>query len=113
MNECCLNFLGVSITHPDGVGFARKVMLYMREVLARFQEETGNIYNLEATPAESTSYRFALLDTAEFPDIIVASKFYGRSFRGTLSSGSVASFIYGRDGFSCIYRGEQDFCSSG
>ena len=73
MNECCLNFLGVSITHPDGVGFARKVMLYMREVLARFQEETGNIYNLEATPAESTSYRFALLDTAEFPDIIVAN----------------------------------------
>lgn len=74
MNECCMNYLGVSITHPDGAEFARKVMMYMRNVLARFQEETGNIYNLEATPAESTSYRFALLDTAEFPDIIVANQ---------------------------------------
>lgn len=46
----------------------------MRDILAQFQDETGNIYNLEATPAESTSYRFALLDTAEYPDIIVANQ---------------------------------------
>lgn len=74
MNECCLNFLGVPISHPDGAEFARRVMLFMRDVLAEFQDETGSIYNLEATPAESTSYRFALLDTAEFPDIIVANQ---------------------------------------
>lgn len=73
MNECCMNFLGVPISHPDGAEFAQKVMHFMREVLTQFQDETGNIYNLEATPAESTSYRFALLDTAEYPDIIVAN----------------------------------------
>ena len=74
MNECCMNFLGVPISHPDGMGFAQKVMHFMRDILAQFQDETGNIYNLEATPAESTSYRFALLDTAEYPDIIVANQ---------------------------------------
>ena len=46
----------------------------MRDILTEFQEETGNIYNLEATPAESTSYRFALLGTAAYPDIIVANR---------------------------------------
>lgn len=74
MNECCLNFLGVPITHSDGIEFAQKTMLFMRDILTEFQEETGNIYNLEATPAESTSYRFALLDTAAYPDIIVANR---------------------------------------
>lgn len=73
MNECCMNFLGVPISHPDGMEFAQKVMHFMRDILTQFQDETGNIYNLEATPAESTSYRFALLDTAEYPDIIVAN----------------------------------------
>ena len=52
MNECCLNFLGVSIATEEGSAFSRKVMTFMREVMAEFQEETGNIYNLEATPAE-------------------------------------------------------------
>lgn len=74
MNECCLNFLGVDIAHADGHEFAKKVMLFMRDVMVEFQEETGNIYNLEATPAESTAYRFALIDTAKYPDIIVANQ---------------------------------------
>lgn len=73
MNECCQNFLGVSIAHSDGKKFAENVMHFMRSVLVEFHEETGNIYNLEATPAESTSYRFALLDTAQYPDLIVAN----------------------------------------
>lgn len=73
MNECCMNFLGVPISHPDAVDFSRKTMLFMREVLEDFQEETGNIYNLEATPAESAAYRFALLDTQKHRDIIVAN----------------------------------------
>ncbi len=46
----------------------------MRDVLAVFQQETGNIYNLEATPAESTAYRFAMLDTKRYPDIITANQ---------------------------------------
>lgn len=56
MNECCLNFLGVGIATEEGAAFAQKTMRFMRDVLAVFQEETGNIYNLEATPAESTAY---------------------------------------------------------
>lgn len=73
MNECCLNFLGENIAHPEGKAFAKRIMLFMREVLAEFQEETGNIYNLEATPAESTAYRFARIDTAQYPDIYTAN----------------------------------------
>lgn len=74
MNECCLNFLGVSIATDEGSAFAERVMRFMRDVLAEFQEETGNIYNLEATPAESTAYRFAMLDTKRYPDIITANQ---------------------------------------
>lgn len=74
MNECCLNFLGVSITNQEGQEFAKKIMNYMRDVLAEFQEETGNIYNLEATPAESAAYRFARIDTIQYPDIITANQ---------------------------------------
>lgn len=73
MNECCLNFLGVGIAHPDGKAFAIRVLNYMRDVLVEFQEETGNIYNLEATPAESTAYRFARIDTMQYEDIITAN----------------------------------------
>lgn len=73
MNECCLNFLGVSIADKDGKDFAIRIMNFMRDVLSEFQEETGNIYNLEATPAESTTYRFARLDTVQYSDIITAN----------------------------------------
>lgn len=73
MNECCLNFLGENISHPDSRAFALKTMDFMRSVLEDFQEETGNIYNLEATPAESTAYRFAQIDTVQYPDIITAN----------------------------------------
>jgi len=73
MNECCLNFLGVGIADPDGKAFAIRVLNYMRDVLVEFQEETGNIYNLEATPAESTAYRFARIDTMQYEDIITAN----------------------------------------
>jgi len=73
MNECCMNFLGAPITSKEGHDFAEKIMMFMRDVLSEFQEETGNIYNLEATPAESTSFRFALLDTTKHSDIIVAN----------------------------------------
>jgi ribonucleoside-triphosphate reductase (formate) len=73
MNECCLNFLGVDIAHPDGQLFAKRIMHFMRLILEQFQEETGSIYNLEATPAESTAYRFARIDTEQYPDIIVAN----------------------------------------
>ena len=73
MNECCLNFLGSSIGEEEGKSFALKVLDFMRDKLAAYQENTGDIYNLEATPAESTSYRLAKIDRRKFPDIIVAN----------------------------------------
>lgn len=73
MNECCMNFLGKNIAHQDSKAFALKIMDFMRSVLEDFQEETGNIYNLEATPAESAAYRFARIDTIQHPDIITAN----------------------------------------
>lgn len=72
MNECCLNFLGVNIADPKGKKFTEKVLDYMRNRLQNYQEETGELFNLEATPAESTSYRLAKHDKAQFPDIITS-----------------------------------------
>lgn len=74
MNECCLNFLGKNLAHRDSKVFAIKIMDFMRNVLKDFQEETDNIYNLEATPAESTAYRFAKIDTVQYPYIITANQ---------------------------------------
>jgi len=74
MNECCLNFLGVDISEPAGKAFAEKVLTHMRERMQDYQEETGDLFNLEATPAESTSYRLAKHDKEQFPDIITSGK---------------------------------------
>ncbi len=73
MNECCLNFLGKEISTPEGKQLAIELLNFMRQTLVEFQEETGNNYNLEATPAESTAYRFARIDTMQYPDIITAN----------------------------------------
>ena len=72
MNECCLNFLGCSICAPEGAEFSREVLVHMAEKIKDFQEETGHIYNLEATPAEGTSFRLARLDRKRYPEIICA-----------------------------------------
>ncbi|MEA3316705.1 MAG: ribonucleoside triphosphate reductase, partial [Bacteroidota bacterium] len=74
MNECLLNFLGKNITSSEGNLFAQKIMNFMREKLHEFQDETGNIYNLEATPAEGTTYRLAKLDKKKYPEIITANE---------------------------------------
>ncbi len=72
MNECCMNFLGKDkgIATPDGRHFAIEVLDFMREKLKQYQEKSGNIYNLEATPAEGTSFRLAKHDKKLYPDII-------------------------------------------
>ena len=74
MHECCLNFLKKGLQTPEGKQFTIDVLNFMREQLRKFQEETGNLYNLEATPAESTSYRLAMLDKKMYPDIITSGK---------------------------------------
>jgi ribonucleoside-triphosphate reductase len=68
-NEACLNLLGCDIGSEAGRIFAGKVLDHMRDTLARFQEETGNHYNLEATPAEGTGFRLAGLDAKRFPEM--------------------------------------------
>ncbi|HDQ22473.1 MAG TPA: ribonucleoside triphosphate reductase [Candidatus Uhrbacteria bacterium] len=74
MNEAVLNLLGEEITQPEGHKFAIEVLDFMRETLMNYQNETNNLYNLEATPAEGTAYRFAKADKQKFPDIIVANE---------------------------------------
>ncbi|MBQ8460642.1 ribonucleoside triphosphate reductase [bacterium] len=73
MNEACENLLGCSIADEAGHDFAVEVMDFMRDIIVKFQEETGNNYNLEATPAEGTSYRLAKLDKKNLTDIKCAN----------------------------------------
>lgn len=73
MNEACLNLFGKNIGTEEGHEFAVEVMDFMRQKLITYQEQTGNNYNLEATPAEGTTYRLARLDKAKYPEIIVAN----------------------------------------
>jgi len=72
MNEALLNFLGENIGSKRGKKFALEVLDFMRERMVKYQEETGNMYNLEATPGEGTSYRQARVDKEKYPDIITA-----------------------------------------
>jgi len=74
MNEACLNFIGEDIASNIGQKFSLKVMDFMRDKIAEIQEKTGDIFNLEATPAEGTSYRLAMLDKKQFPGIICANE---------------------------------------
>ncbi|MDO5329923.1 MAG: ribonucleoside triphosphate reductase [Bacillota bacterium] len=76
MNEACLNarWIGTDLTHKEAQEFTVEVLNHMRERLSDYQEQYGDLYNLEATPAESTAYRLAKHDKAKYPDIITASK---------------------------------------
>ncbi|MCL2476264.1 ribonucleoside triphosphate reductase [Candidatus Bathycorpusculum sp.] len=74
INEALINLLGQNIASKDGQAFAVKILNYMRKQIADYQEETGNIYNLEATPAEGTAYRLARLDRKRYRDIIFANQ---------------------------------------
>jgi anaerobic ribonucleoside-triphosphate reductase len=74
INEAIINLLGQNIATQEGQAFAVKILTFLRNRLADFQEETGSIYNLEATPAEGTSYRLARIDTRRYKDILVANQ---------------------------------------
>ena len=76
MNEVGLNaaWLRKDLTHKETQEFAKEVLNHMRNRLSDYQEQYGDLYNLEATPAESTTYRLAKHDTAKYPDIITAAK---------------------------------------
>ena len=70
MNEMCENFMGKNILDDEAHAFCVEVGEHIRQKLLEFQEETGHLFNYEATPAESTCYRLALLDKKKYPDII-------------------------------------------
>ncbi len=76
MNEACLNakWIRKDLTHSEAQAFTKDVLNHMRERLSDYQEMYGDLYNLEATPAESTTYRLAKHDIAQFPDIITAAE---------------------------------------
>ncbi len=74
VNEGCLNLLKEDISTPGGRKFAVELLNYIRERMKEFQEETGHFYNLEATPAEGTTYRLAMLDKKKYPGIITQGK---------------------------------------
>jgi ribonucleoside-triphosphate reductase len=74
VNEAIINLLGQNIASRDGQAFAMKMLTFMRKRLADYQEETDCIYNLEATPAEGTSYRLARIDKRRYKDIIFANQ---------------------------------------
>jgi len=111
MNEVGLNakWLGKDMTDPKTQEFTKKVLNHMRERLSDYQEEYGDLYNLEATPAESTTYRFAKHDVQRYPDIKTANmngtpyytnKFasargiHGRYFRRAGHSGRIADAVH-------------------
>jgi ribonucleoside-triphosphate reductase len=74
MNEACLNFMNQGIATPDGQAFSIRVMDHIRSMIEKLQVETNEIFNLEATPAEGTTYRFASKDKAKYEDIICANE---------------------------------------
>ncbi len=74
MNECLLNFMGKDLIDDDAREFANEVLENMREKLSEYQEQSGDLFNLEATPAESTSYRLARHDKKQYPDIITSGE---------------------------------------
>ena len=82
MNEAGLNakWIRKDMTHKETQEFSKKVLNHMRERLSSYQEEYGDLYNLEATPAESTAYRFAKHDKEQFPDIITAAEGNGTPY---------------------------------
>ena len=76
VNEAILNLFGQNIASKEGQAFAVKTLTFMRERISKYQEETGDIYNLEATPAEGTAYRLARIDQKRYRDIVFANQKY-------------------------------------
>ncbi len=116
MNEACLNFLKKDLFTKEGHEFALEVLDYMRGVMKEYQEETEVLFNLEATPAESTAYRFAKADKKKYPDIIVANEeavkhcdaapFYSNSSQLAVdSTDDVFEALEHQDEIQCKYTG--------
>lgn len=104
MNEACLNLLGNDIGSTVGKDFAIRVMDFMRERIVKYQEETGNNYNLEATPAEGTSYRLAKMDKEKYPSIVCANDkdYYEKSAKPFYTNSTHLPVTYTEDVFEVL-----------
>ncbi|MDO4570818.1 MAG: ribonucleoside triphosphate reductase [Planctomycetia bacterium] len=109
MNECCLNLLGCNIAEGPGQAFAHRILRKMTLRLQDYQEETGHIYNLEATPAEGASFRLAKIDKAKYPDIITAggsTPYYTNSSQLPVSyTSDLFEALELQDHLQCLYTG--------
>ncbi len=109
MNEALLNLFGTGIATEEGKKFAVRTLKFMRERIKQFQEETGNIYNLEATPAEGVSYRLAKIDKRKYPNIITAGErapYYTNSTTLPVNSGmDLISVIKHQEELQTLYTG--------
>jgi anaerobic ribonucleoside-triphosphate reductase len=110
MNEACLNLLSVDIGHPDGKAFAARTLQFMQDCLLTFQQETENLYNLEATPAESAAFRLARADKREFPTIITAgtaeTPYYTNSSHLPVGfTGDIFAALEHQDDLQSLYTG--------
>jgi len=110
MNEACLNLIGKDIATEEGKNLAAAVLSFMRKKIVSFQQETGNLYNLEATPAEGSSYRLAKIDKKEFPQIKTAgtdeSPYYTNSTQLPVSCTDDVVFALGhQEGLQSLYTG--------
>lgn len=103
LNEAAMNLLGCSIATPEGLDFAVNTLAFMRDKLMDFQQQTQNIYNLEATPAEGTSYRLARIDRKKYSDIVVANqKHAGRGAEPFYTNSSQLPVDYECDLFEAL-----------
>ncbi|MEM2878945.1 MAG: ribonucleoside triphosphate reductase, partial [Candidatus Hadarchaeales archaeon] len=109
MNEALLNLFGFGIATEEGKKFAVKTLRFMLERIMHFQEETGHIYNLEATPAEGVSYRLAKIDKKKYPDIITAGErtpYYTNSTTLPVNSGmDLISALQHQEELQTLYTG--------
>ena len=109
MHEACLNLYGSGIDSKEGQDFSRATLEYMRKQLEAFQEETGHLYNLEATPAEGTSFRLANRDRQSYPDIICAGEeepYYTNSSQLPVGmTEDIYEALTHQDGMQTLYTG--------
>ena len=110
MNEACLNLFGENIASEKSRKFALEILDFMRKKLIEFQKETGNNYNLEATPAEGVSYRLPRIDLEKYPDIITAGTrerpFYTNSTQLPVNyTDDIFEAVELQDKLQCMYTG--------
>jgi ribonucleoside-triphosphate reductase len=109
MNEACLNLVGRGIDTAEGKHLAIRTLRFMRSQLELYQEETGHLYNLEATPAEGTSFRLAQRDRAMYPEIITAGEdepYYTNSTQLPVGcTDDIFQALSHQDGLQTLYTG--------